>query len=96
MPSSISCWYSEKNLARRDRAVELAKRLGVEMGMHPGRRIPPHIGEQLDALAQQQIAEFGQRSGRVTDGPDDGGAHPCWTPASGVGSVGRGDLLADA
>ena len=24
----MRCWYSEKNLARRDRAVELAKRLG--------------------------------------------------------------------
>lgn len=27
-PELVRCWYSEKNLARRDRAVELAQRLG--------------------------------------------------------------------
>jgi aryl-alcohol dehydrogenase-like predicted oxidoreductase len=27
-PELVRCWYSEKNLARRDRAVEMAARLG--------------------------------------------------------------------
>ena len=62
------------------------------MRMHPRRGISPHVGQELDALATQQPDELLERTGRVADGPDNGGSHPRWTLALAIGSA-TGALL---
>ena len=74
-------------VAQPGRGQGLAKRLGIEMRMHPRSGISPHVGDELDALTAQQADELLQRPGGVADGPDKGGLHPRGTLAGSSGSA---------
>ena len=46
------------------------QRLRPELGLAPGPRVPPHVGQRLDLVFGEQVEELRGTPGGMPDGPD--------------------------